>query len=161
MARRGIGGVIFDVDGTLVDSTYLHTVTWWQALSAYGHDVPMHVIHKSIGMGSDRLLDHLLGEERDHADDDEVTDAHAVLYSAFWARLRPLPGATHLLRECAAAGRRVVLATAATGGELAAVRSALDADDAIYAYATADDVERGKPAPDVVATALERSQLSP
>src|SRR5215475_8610212 len=132
MVRRGISGVIFDVDGTLIDSTYLHTVTWWQALSAYGHEMPMHVIHKSIGMGADRLLDHLLGEERDHTDDDRVTDAHAVLYSAFWARLRPLPGAAHLLRECAAADKRVVLATAASGGELAAVRAAIDADDAIY-----------------------------
>src|SRR5262249_23715459 len=101
MARRGTGGVIFDVDGTLVDSTYLQTVAWWQAVAAYGHEVPMHMIHKSIGLGADRILEHLLGDERDFFQDDRIIDAHGVLYSAFWARLRPLPGAAHLLRECA------------------------------------------------------------
>ena len=59
---RSFALIVFDLDGTLIDSTYLHTVTWWQALSAYGQDVPMHAIHKSIGMGPDRLLDHLLVE---------------------------------------------------------------------------------------------------
>ncbi|MEE3920732.1 HAD family hydrolase [Micromonospora sp. BRA006-A] len=54
-------GVLFDVDGTLVDTTYLHTVSWWEALRQADHRVPMARIHRSIGMGSDKLLDHLLG----------------------------------------------------------------------------------------------------
>ena len=51
---------LFDVDGTLVDSNYLHAVTWWQAFAQAGHDVPMAAIHRAIGMGSDQLLDALL-----------------------------------------------------------------------------------------------------
>src|SRR3954468_11661013 len=90
--RTGRAGVLFDVDGTLVDSTYLHTVAWWGALRQYGHDVPMAEIHRAIGMGSDHILDHLLGEDRDTADDEALADAHAAVYGEYWDRLRPLPG---------------------------------------------------------------------
>ena len=55
---------LFDVDGTLVDSNYLHAVTWWQAFTQAGHDVPMAAIHRAIGMGSDQLLDALLPGSR-------------------------------------------------------------------------------------------------
>lgn len=56
--------VIFDVDGTLVDSNYLHAVTWWEAFRQYGHDVAMADVHRTIGMGSDKLLDRLLPGDR-------------------------------------------------------------------------------------------------
>ena len=52
-------GVLFDVDGTLIDSSYLHTVAWWHAFNQAGHDVPMHRIHRLIGMGSEQLIDEL------------------------------------------------------------------------------------------------------
>jgi beta-phosphoglucomutase-like phosphatase (HAD superfamily) len=45
--------VLFDVDGTLVDTNYLHVVTWWQAFAQDGHHLPMADIHRAIGMGSD------------------------------------------------------------------------------------------------------------
>ena len=57
-------GALFDVDGTLVDSNYLHAVTWWQAFTQAGHDVPMAAIHHAIGMGSDQPLDALLPGSR-------------------------------------------------------------------------------------------------
>jgi beta-phosphoglucomutase-like phosphatase (HAD superfamily) len=53
--------VLFDVDGTLVDTNYLHVVTWWEAFSQAGYDVPMARIHRAIGMGSDQLPDSILG----------------------------------------------------------------------------------------------------
>ena len=57
--------VLFDVDGTLVDTNYLHTVTWWQAFAQGGQHVAMADIHRAIGMGSDQLLDRLLPDDRD------------------------------------------------------------------------------------------------
>ena len=104
-------GVLFDVDGTLVDTTYLHTVSWWEALRQADHRVPMAHIHRSIGMGSDKLLDHLLGPERNRAADGRLREAHDGFFGEYWERLVPLPGAADLLRACAASGLRVVLAT--------------------------------------------------
>lgn len=120
---RSPGGVLFDVDGTLVDTPYLHAVCWSEALRQAGHDVPMATTHRAIGMGSDELLDHLLGDDRDKAGDEMMSTAHLTLYKQFWGRLRPLPGARELLTECARRGLRVVLASSATQEELEALRS--------------------------------------
>ena len=62
-----VSAVLFDVDGTLVDTNYLHAVSWWEAFAQAGHEVPMAWIHRAIGMGLDQLLDELLPAERDQA----------------------------------------------------------------------------------------------
>ncbi|SCL24420.1 Haloacid dehalogenase superfamily, subfamily IA, variant 2 with 3rd motif like haloacid dehalogenase/haloacid dehalogenase superfamily, subfamily IA, variant 3 with third motif having DD or ED/haloacid dehalogenase superfamily, subfamily IA, variant 1 with third motif having Dx(3-4)D or Dx(3-4)E [Micromonospora rhizosphaerae] len=154
-------GVLFDVDGTLVDTTYLHTVSWWEALRQADHRVPMARIHRSIGMGSDKLLDHLLGPERERGGDGKLRDAHDTRYAEYWDRLVPLPRATELLRACAGRGLRVVLATSASEHEVAALRSALDADDVIDTVTSSADAKESKPAPDIVVAALDQSGLPP
>ncbi|MEV4756528.1 HAD family hydrolase [Micromonospora sp. NPDC049559] len=154
-------GVLFDVDGTLVDTTYLHTVSWWEALRRAGHDVPMAQLHRAIGMGGDRLLEHLLGPERDRDADEEIRAGHDDLFAGYFDRLRPLPGAVDLLRECAARGLRVVLASSAAQRELTALRAALDADDVVAAATSSDDARESKPAPDILAAALDRSGVDP
>jgi HAD superfamily hydrolase (TIGR01509 family) len=153
-------GVLLDVDGTLVDTTYLHTVSWWQALRQHDLDVPMAEIHRAIGMGSDRILDHLLGDDRKRDEDEKIVDAHAALQSVHWGRLRPLPGAAALLRACKTRGLRVVLASSASEREFGALRAAIDADDAIDAAANADDAGASKPAPDILQVALDAGGLS-
>ncbi|MCI4065335.1 HAD family hydrolase [Micromonospora sp. R77] len=152
-------GVLLDVDGTLVDTTYLHTVSWWEALRQADHLVPMTHIHRSIGMGSDKLLDHLLGPERDRDGDGRLRDAHDSLYAEYWQRLAPLPGAVELLRACAARGLRVVLATSAAEHEATALRKVIDADDVIDTVTSAADAQESKPAPDILVAALEQSGL--
>lgn len=152
-------GVLFDVDGTLVDTTYLHTVSWWEALRQVDRPVPMARVHRSIGMGSDKLLDHLLGPERDRGDDQRLREAHDSLFAEYWERLTPLPGAADLLRACAARGLRVVLATSAAEHEVRALRAALDADDVIHTVTCAADARESKPAPDILGAALAQSGL--
>ena len=154
-------GVLFDVDGTLVDTTYLHAVAWWEALRQQDHDVPMAEIHRGIGMGSDKILDHLLGADRDKAADEDLTTAHDVLYGAWWERLRPLPGAPELLRTCAERGLAVVLASSAKERELGILREVIDADDAITAATSSSDAEQSKPAPDILEAALHQSGVDP
>jgi HAD superfamily hydrolase (TIGR01509 family) len=154
-------GVLFDVDGTLVDTTYLHTVCWAEALRQGGHDVTMATVHRAIGMGSERLLEHLLGGDRDRAQDDDLVTVHLALYKQFWGRLRPLPGAAELVRTCAARGLSVVLASSADAEELQTLRDVLDADDAITAATSSDDAESSKPAPDIIHAALERAGIAP
>jgi len=153
-------GVLFDVDGTLVDTTYLHAVCWAEALRQGGCHVVTATVHRAVGMSGDRLLDHLLGADRDHGQDEALDVAHLTLYKQFWGRLQALPGAAELVRACSGQGLRVVLASSASQEELTALRSALGADDAIHAATSSADAEAGKPAPDIVQAALAQSGLA-
>ncbi|MBJ6641482.1 HAD family hydrolase [Streptomyces sp. DHE7-1] len=144
---------VFDVDGTLADTNHLHVVTWWEAFRQAGHDVPMHAVHRAVGLGSTDLIAHLLGDGRD--EDAALSAAHKALYGQYFDRLHALPKAGELLRRLHGDGWRVVLATSASGAELGALRRAIDADEAIAGTASAEDVAEGKPAPEPVERALE------
>ncbi|MEV5602718.1 HAD family hydrolase [Streptomyces sp. NPDC052299] len=146
---------LFDVDGTLVDTNYLHVTAWWEAFHQAGHTVPMRAIHRAVGLGSDDLVAHLLGPDRDGRQDDGITATHSALYATSFERLPPLEGAADLLRALAGRGWTIVLATSASGPELQALRRALDADDVISGTASSDDVDEGKPAPDPIRHALD------
>lgn len=151
------GAVLFNVDGTLMDTVYLHTVAWSEALREQGEQVAMARIHRSIGMGSDHLLDALLGTDRDRGGDETLSAAHDTLYARHRPRSAPLPGAHDLLRACAVRGWRVVLASSAEQEEAEAMIRALDAGESITAVTTASDVSSSKPAPDLVRQALAKA----
>ena len=146
---------IFDVDGTLVDTNHLHVVTWWEAFRQGGRSVPMREIHRAVGLGGGDLIEHLLGKDRDREDDERFVAAHHALYATYFERFPALEAAGDLLRALAGRGWTIVLATSASGAELAALRRAIDADDVILGAASADDVADGKPAPDPVQQARE------
>ncbi|MGW1004328.1 HAD family hydrolase [Streptomyces sp. NPDC002520] len=146
---------IFDIDGTLVDTNHLHVVTWWEAFRQADHHVPMRDIHRAVGLSGGDLLDHLLGDDHDPDQDDQLTAAHHTLYATYFERLPALDAAGDLLRALAGRGWQVVLATSASGAELSALRGAIDADDVILGVTSADDVADGKPAPDPVRQARE------
>ncbi len=152
-------GVLFDVDGTLTDTTFVHAVCWAEALRQHGLDVTTADVHHAIGMSTEQLLEHLLGEDRDTDADDQLSAAHGTLYKQSWGRLRPLPGAAELLRACASRGLDVVLASSAAEEELGVLREAIDAEDAITTATSSSDAESGKPAPDILQTALDRAEL--
>ena len=154
-------GVLFDLDGTLVDTGYIHTVCWWEALRQYDHVVPMAVIHRAIGMGSEKLLAHVLGTDHDTSKDSDIAAAHGVLFATWYPRISPLPGARDLLAECAALGLAVVIATSSPERDLDALRKALDADAFIAEATTSADADESKPSPDILAAALERADLPP
>lgn len=153
--------MLFDVDGTLVDTNYLHAVTWWEAFRQYGHHVPMARIHRTIGMGSDKLIDHLLPDDRNRELDDELQSARTALYAPYWPRLRAFDGAADLLRACAHRGLRVVLASSASKREMQALRAVIDAEDAIASATCASDAQESKPAPDILEIALKRGGVDP
>jgi HAD superfamily hydrolase (TIGR01509 family) len=159
-ARAGLAGVLFDVDGTLVDTTFIHAACWAEALRQHGHDIPAVRVHRAIGMSSSKLLAAALGEDRDTDADDEITNAHSTLYKQWWGRLNPLPGAADLLRACHGRGLSVVLASSAKEDELTALRGALDADDVIDAATSSSDAESGKPEPDIIQVALDQRGLA-
>lgn len=154
-------GVLVDVDGTLVDTTFLHTVTWAEAMRQHGHVVPMASVHHAIGTSGDQLLARCLGDDRDQGEDDAISIAHLTLYRQHWGRLTALPGAAPLLRECAERGLIVVLASSTTDEQLDVLRSVIGADDAIAVATTSADAETGKPEPDLLQVALDRAGLAP
>jgi HAD superfamily hydrolase (TIGR01509 family) len=151
-------GILFDVDGTLVDTNYLHTVAWSRAFDALGLRVPMSSIHRAIGMGSDKLIPSLAGDDVDA----EKADAqHGERYEELHGEIRAFDGAAELLRTCRRRGARVVLATSAQERDLDVLRKAIAADDAIDEITTSGDVDRSKPDPEIFATAMEKAGLDP
>ena len=154
-------GVLFDVDGTLVDSSYFHTLAWWQAFRQQGYDVPMASIHHCVGMGGDRLVDSLLPEGRDKDADAGIMASHAALFATNWPALRAFDGAKDLLAQCHAGGLAVALASSARTQDLLAARRALGADAHIHAATSANDAKASKPAPDILVAALEAVGVRP
>lgn len=152
-------GVLFDVDGTLVDSNYLHAVAWWQAFRRMDHDVPMSAVHRAIGMGGDKLVEHLLGDGRDQDQDEMLDAAHGAIFSTWWPSLRSFDGARDLLLACADKDLTVVLASSASGAELEVLRGVIDADSAISAATSSADAEASKPSPDILSAALDSAGL--
>ncbi|MDG4858523.1 HAD family hydrolase [Streptomyces sp. T-3] len=157
MARAAL----FDVDGTLTDTNHLHVVAWWEAFRQAGHSVSMTDIHRALGLPSEDLLKHLLGKGRDTGEDETLTAAHKALYGQYFDRLSAFPQVGDLLRSLATDGWRIVLVTSAGGRELKALRQAIDADEAIMETASADDVSKGKPAPEPVEYALHLADVEP
>ncbi|WP_213815004.1 HAD family hydrolase [Glaciihabitans sp. dw_435] len=148
---------LFDIDGTLVDSNYLHIDAWARAFAHLGVAVQSWRIHRCIGMDSSKLLEELLGDRADTLGS-EAGRLHSIYYMQASQRLRAFDGARELLTELARRGVTVVLATSAPEEELALLRQTLDVEESIARVTSADDVETAKPDPDIVTVALERAQ---
>lgn len=148
---------LLDVDGTLVDSNWIHTLAWSRALRSCGVEgVAMARIHPLVGMGADRLVDELLGHPVDG-----VSDAHHAEYERLRPDVRALPGAADLVRALHERGLAVVLASSSKEDELAFLREVLDVDAWIAGATSADDAEASKPSPDIFRAALEVAGVDP
>jgi len=152
-------GVLFDIDGTLVDTNYFHAVAWQRAFRQEGIQVAMTDVHHHTGQGSDRLVESV-APDRDPKRDDIISAAHAEHYASFFGVLETFPGVRDLLRRLADLGAQVVLATSASERELQALRDALDIEDALATVTSSADAEQSKPAPDILEVALERAGLA-
>ncbi|RDV43539.1 HAD family hydrolase [Leifsonia sp. ku-ls] len=155
-----ISAVLFDVDGTLVDSNFLHVDAWSRAFEELGAPVDAWRIHRAIGQDSARLLESLAGD-RDEEWTSRAKDLHSRYYKEQAGRLHAFGRAAELLRELSSRGIRVVLATSAPEDELEMLMEVLDAGDAIHATTNADDVATAKPEPGIIEVALERAGAAP
>lgn len=148
--------VYFDLDGTLVDTTYFHTYAWWRALDDAGETRPMAAIHPLIGMGSAELLSHLIGR-----DDEAVVEAHERQFAALHPWVRPLPGAVELVQRVAGAGATAVVVTSAKTRDLDALLRPLGGGGLFADVIDGEAVAGAKPAPDPFLTALRRTGAVP
>jgi HAD superfamily hydrolase (TIGR01509 family) len=149
-------GVLFDLDGTLVDTNYLHTLAWSRAFVDAGTWAPMNAIHRLVGMGGDQLVPELLGH-----DCPEASEARSHRYEELKGEVRAFPAAAQLLRLAHDRGVAVVIATSSPEDELAVPLAALDAGGAIDVVTNADDVSNSKPDPEVFVEAMRRAGVDP
>jgi HAD superfamily hydrolase (TIGR01509 family) len=148
---------ILDIDGTLVDTNYHHAIAWYRAFRQHELVVPLWRIHRAIGMGSDQLIEHLVGKEKDEEVGDSIRSAEGPLYLAFIEEAEPLEGARGLIEDLKERGSKVILASSAKGNELDHYLDLLDARDLADDWTSSDDVEASKPEPDLVNAALEKA----
>ena len=148
---------ILDVDGTLVDSNYHHAIAWYRAFRAHDLTPPVWRIHRHIGMGGDQLVAAIAGEQIDSERGDRIRESERRLYEELIDEVQPFEGAHELLEALAERGHPIVLASSAKKGETEHYIELLGAGEMIEAYTSSSDVERTKPAPDLVAAAMQRA----
>ena len=154
--------LLLDVDGTLVDSMFLHVTTWCRALDEAGATVPHVEVHRRIGMDGATIVRELLevagvAPDRRAEVGARAEDLHGRYYGEQSGRLRVLPGARELVRRAHEAGWVVVLASSAPPTELDRARTLLDVDRWVDAVTDGEDVETAKPDPAIVRIALQRA----
>jgi len=151
------GTVILDIDGTLVDTNYQHTLAWWRAFRQSDVVLPLWRIQRSIGMGGEKLVPALVGEEREAEIGDAVRAAEGILYFELMREVAPFSSARALIETLKGRGATVVLASSAKEFEVEHYLDLLDARELADAWTSSADVENTKPEPDLVAVALEKA----
>jgi HAD superfamily hydrolase (TIGR01549 family) len=148
---------ILDIDGTLVDTNFHHALAWYRALRQHGHVVPIWRIHRHIGMGGDKLIEAICGEEVEREQGDDIRAAEKPLYMAVIEEVEPLSGARELIVDLKERGHTIVLASSAKEDEVEHYLDLLDARDLADHWTSSADVEDTKPAPDLVESALDKA----
>jgi HAD superfamily hydrolase (TIGR01549 family) len=148
--------VLLDVDGTLVDSNYHHTLAWWQSFHEQGHTVPAWRIHRAIGMGGDRLVAAVADEQTEREIGDAVRAGWEEHYDEHLDDILPLPGAHELLADLDSRGFRVALASSGIPRHTAHAQEVLEAGGRVGTTTTSEDAEESKPHPELLEVALDR-----
>lgn len=151
----GPAAAILDIDGTLVDSNYHHTIAWFRAFGQHDVTLPLWRIHREIGKGGDQLVSSLAGERVEKDCGEDIRSAETALYMALINEVVALEGARELIVDLKEDGRAVVLASSAKPEEVDHYLDLLDARDPADAWTTSADVQATKPEPDLVLAALE------
>jgi HAD superfamily hydrolase (TIGR01509 family) len=150
--------VVLDVDGTLMDTNYLHTEAWARAFEQVGQRTERAKIHKQIGKGSDLLVPEFIeGEEAQ----EKADQLHGELYMEMQEHGVPLPGAKELISSLVERGYDVWFVTSAKDEELEHHMEFLEAEGKISGIVNSSDIEHSKPAPDIFEEALRRAGSSP
>jgi HAD superfamily hydrolase (TIGR01549 family) len=147
---------VLDVDGTLVDTNYQHALAWYRALRSLGETFPIWRIHRLIGMGGDRLVAALGGDDIEERIGDEARERWVGEFDRLIDEIAPLPGAKDLVVALQERGHRVVLASSGKPHHVARFIDLLGVGDLADTATSSEDVDSTKPAPDLLQVALDK-----
>jgi phosphoglycolate phosphatase-like HAD superfamily hydrolase len=152
-----IKAVIFDIDGTLVDSVDLHACAWKKAFKRFGRDVPIEQVRRQIGKGGDQLMPVFFSKEELERFGKQIEEYRGELYKrVFLPRVKPFPKVRDLLWRIKTDGRRIVLASSAEKDEMQNYKKLARIEDLVAEESSGDQVEKSKPHPDIFAVALRQ-----
>lgn len=155
-------GIIFDVDGTLVDSNDAHAESWVDTFAEAGYEVPFSSVRPLIGMGADKLLPRTIGVSNESEEGKKLIKRRSEIFkTSYLPHLRALPGSRELVQRVKKDGLKAIVATSARDQELKDLLKAARVDDLMEERATASDAKRSKPDPDIVHAAVEESGVPP
>jgi HAD superfamily hydrolase (TIGR01509 family) len=153
--------LLFDLDGTLIDSVYQHVLAWHEALEELGLSLAVWRIHRRIGMSGGLLIQALGREIGQRVTPDQakkLQENHAAAYERYQATVQPLPGARELLQQL---NRAKVPYAIATSGRLEGARAALErlGVGSEIPVITRQQVQRAKPDPDLFLAAAQQLKI--
>jgi HAD superfamily hydrolase (TIGR01549 family) len=152
-----IKAVIFDIDGTLVDSVDLHAQAWKEAFKHFGKDIPYQQVRHQIGKGGDQLMPVFFSREELEAFGEEMEEYRGKLFKRdYLPRVRAFPMVRDLFLKIKGDGKRLLLASSAKEEELAAYKKIAHIEDLIEGETSADDADKSKPHPDIFKAALDQ-----
>jgi membrane protein len=152
--------ILFDIDGTLVDSNDAHVSAWDEVFRAAGHAIDRKRLHGQIGKGGDNYVPSLLPDLAEE-EQQRLADEHGRVFKAkYMPAVKPFPGARELLQRARNSGRKVVLASSASGEELDHWVELLDASEIIDGATSKDDVRHSKPCPDIFEVARQKIRVA-
>jgi HAD superfamily hydrolase (TIGR01549 family) len=148
---------ILDVDGTLVDTNYHHSIAWYRAFRQNGIVLPLWKIHRHMGMGGDQLVASLTSDAVEEEKGDEIRSAEKALYMALIDEVSAVKEAREFVIDLKESGHTVVLASSAKAAEIDYYIDLLDVRSIVDSWTTSADVEATKPQPDLVKAAMEKA----
>jgi HAD superfamily hydrolase (TIGR01509 family) len=157
-----ITAVLFDIDGTLIDSNDAHAAAWVKAFDAFGIRTEPSLVRRCIGMGGDKLMPAVSGIEEDSPLGERIARRRGEIFKAeFLPTLKPFDGARELVAAAKKKGLIAVAASSASKEDLTALLSVAGVDRLMDEATSSDDAEASKPDPDIIQAALKRAKATP
>jgi HAD superfamily hydrolase (TIGR01549 family) len=159
-----VRGVIFDVDGTLVDSNDAHAHAWVEAMAEQGHHISFETVRPLIGMGGDKVLPQMLGIAKDSEEGKRISQRRKEIFKQrYLPHIKAFPGAIELLERIHEQGLKLIIASSAEPDELQGLLQAIGphASEWFALQTSAQEVKHSKPDPDVLFVAVQRSGYGP
>jgi len=152
-----VKAVVFDIDGTLVDSVDLHARAWLEAFALFGHKLSFAEVRKQIGKGGDQLMPVFLSKEEIRRSGELLEKIRGDIYKQrYMKKVEPFPKVRELFSRIKSDGLQIALASSAKGDELEYYKKLINVDDLMEAHTSADDADKSKPHPDIFQAALAK-----